>query len=192
MKKVTKLLKPNELLSVFALGRNIELLPEPISGQPSLELVISFDAFLHLSRDIGNYGSNILSVSSKALQRLHALHLKGISASTRELQTIYMREVAYAIMKEISYSESRGKGVTKIRHQFNTKCLQLTDGVINQMYDNGNSSLKESEVKLISHMRNLSYSYPSLLKDVNAQAYRYAVVLFELSSKQIFNINATK
>lgn len=190
--QVTKTVKADEMLSVFAIGRNLELIPQPFSGQPSLRLDVPFDAFLQLCKNISDYGEFILSKRSSVLQRLYALHLKGISASTRELQAVFMQEVSYAIMKEISYAEERGKDVTQIRHHFRDVTAVIDEKVIPVLSTRFNDSRDGLQNQLVKHITDLGYKIPLQLSGSNAFNFQYAVVLYSLSKTKLFNPSAPK
>lgn len=111
----TKTVMSDEMLSVLALRVARSMPPEPHSCQDGLHLIVPYDEFVKLCLELPQFGENILMQSSRILSE-RAQSNEASEYSVAELKVYYMREVAMAQLREISYQQQYGKGLTKISH----------------------------------------------------------------------------
>lgn len=112
---VLKTVHSEELLTVLALKSAKHMRPQPHSQQSGLQLVIHFSEFAKLCSGIRQYGEQILTETSEKLDNLAKRHTL-VESANRELKSIFLREVALAVMREVHYHQRSGRGLTSIRY----------------------------------------------------------------------------
>lgn len=180
---ITKTVKSGEMLSVLALKAAKDLHPQPYSCQSNLQLVISFAEFVKLCSNIRQYGDILLTIPSTKLEKLASNYNR--HEERKELKVIYMREVSFAILKEISYQQRFGKGLTTIGH--------FMQGDIELSYEKFRDEFSESQFVLDILLRQGStLGYPVNKDNLSEEANRalhYSLALYKYAGMDMSYAN---
>lgn len=138
------ILKPvmsDNMLMVLALKHARHLRPSPHTQQRELQLIIHFSEFAKLCSGIRQYGEQILTEPSEKLDKLAKRYMLFENASF-ELKSIFLKEVALAVLREVHYHQRFGRGLTKIRYHMPSSNDKVTKSVSTSSSENS-SLLKE-------------------------------------------------
>ena len=115
-----KVLTADELASVLILDKDhtLEPVPEPFRGQPTLRIVVPFNAY-----------KEFLSMLPK---EFNMLSMKIDMSSESKLLKSFYTDMAFAVCKELYFAAYTNKQCTYIEHAFSEKHPQYTKPIQNQ------------------------------------------------------------
>lgn len=162
----------DNLLSVLATNKELELYPEPYRSNGDMELVISFDVYLNfIQKYLGV--DNYLSTPSLDL-RFYLDH-----DMTDTLLRCFYKDIAVGVVKEIWYTDVNAQP-TKLTHTV-TGCPNLGEAYINGMYQAFTADIVKAQDELLKYMNGLNYKLPPIKTIRFRDELNYASLLYAMS-----------
>lgn len=162
----------DNLLSVLATNKELELYPEPYRSNGDMELVISFDVYLNfIQKYLGV--DNYLSTPSLDL-RFYLDH-----DMTDTLLRCFYKDIAVGVIKEIWYTDVNAQP-TKLTHTV-AGCPNLGEAYINGMHQAFTADIVKAQDELLKYMNGLNYKLPPIKTIRFRDELNYASLLYAMS-----------
>lgn len=178
-----KELSSDILATVLILDKRLEPQPEPFRGQPSVHFVVSFEEYIKFVRtELGLGYDWLYTPTSTLLKYVRELDQHNSELARKSLFTAFLRDMAFAVMKEVCISESLGKRATKITHStlLSQKVLGPED------YSTYFANVKNHvEPVLFGYLSRNGYTVRSI-SGPNMSHYEYAISLLFLADKPFY------
>lgn len=179
---LSKTVDADSLAVFFLLERELEPKPEAFRCQPHVRFVIPFEAYisfveLYLSK------ADYLATPTAELQRLTREYRLGERDKARKgLFSAFLKDMSFAVCKELHFAEALGKGATSIVHSSSTG-VTLSREEIDHFFANGAARSMDAVVQRLSCNE---YGLPPQISAQNAHLYKYACVLNFFSGLNYF------
>lgn len=166
---IEQYVRANCLSCLLNRNNQVEIIPEPFRMQSSVSLRVTYS----------EYRNYILSLPQDTLIKLCAdVELLRNLASTEspKLYNYFLRDIAFAICKEVHYAEKyRKKATVIVPASFVEQTSSVSDCVQNYGY------CSDVEVELKESITNAGFPLGNMSNTHNMQLYKLAVVLQALS-----------
>lgn len=172
---LTQYVNSNSFASFIYLDRNLELMPEPYRCQGSkVTFILSIDEYVKYLSDY-----NFLYENPESIKNLIKMYRpEENQLVSNELFSLFLKDVAYAILKEVYYAEWRDKECTNIVHYATEN--EMDEDAINLLYEGvGHETRKE----LMQFMRSKGYSINLPISEKNIKYWKYGVLAYYLSGR---------
>lgn len=171
------------LATVLILDKRLEPQPEPFRCQPKVHFVISFEEYVKFIRNDLDSGYNWLYTSTKVLlENIRELDQQNTESARQELFTAFLRDMAFAVMKELCIAEALGKGATRISHTTSLSKTVLDHQDYSRYFANVKSHI---EPVIIDYLSRNDYSLRRV-SGPNRYLYEYAITLMFLADKRFY------
>jgi hypothetical protein len=174
----TKVVDYDSLAVLLLLEKQLEPTPEVFRSQPNVTLVVPFEEYISFIELL--LGSlDLLATPSETLHHhLREYRLGDRGGARKKLFSAFLRDMSFAVAKEVYYSEQRGKGCTRIIHRLE-EGVTLSAQDIDSYYANVALSTAPA---MLTKLSCKGYAMPAQISAPNAYAWKYAVVLNFLSN----------
>lgn len=168
----------DSLAALLLLERDFEPTPEVFRCQPTVIFYVDFQEYINFcSSYLGK--TDYLTTPSRELQKLVREYRLGSESAKNSLFSAFLKDMAFAVCKELHFAEALGKGATNIVHVTESRVL-LTQGDIDKYFVNVAERVFPI---LLSRLANKGYALPSQISARNAHLFKYAVVMYYLSDQ---------
>lgn len=178
---INKVVSYESLAVLLLLEKDFEPTPEVFRCQPKVKLTIPFDEYLNfVEYELGVV--DFLATPSKELQALVREYRLGNEDSGKKLFSAFLKDMAFAVCKELYYAESLGKGATSIVHSVHAG-TEMSEQDIETYFAN---VVNQVVPKLVKGLSCKDYAMPNQISAQNAIHFKYAVVMYYLSTAPQF------
>lgn len=150
--------------------KQLEVLPEPFRMQDKVAFRVTPSAYTEFILTLGPSSSVRLMTQLGVLKRL-------ASIGSPKLYNCFLADIAFAILKEISYAEVFNKYATVILPTSRTS-KNVCTSYLSEVYSALNV---EVENELRERVRSFGFELPMVVSTNNIDLYKSAVVLYSLS-----------
>lgn len=172
---ITERVKYDAMTCIISEDPTLELLPEPFRMQGGISFCVPYNEYKRYILTLEDDCDAKLMTDVKILQRL-------AEQSSPILFRCFLKDMAYAICKEIFYASTRDKEASVIIPVADDATVLYASNLVN-LY----SFAKEHESDLQRVMRQTGYELPDGLSEHNSELYKLAVVLYHLSYQSTMN-----
>jgi hypothetical protein len=155
------------MATLFLTDRKMEIRPEPIRMQPSIQLVVGFSEYVDFCR-VYLYQRDYLVTSTQEIKAY--LDNEDMPALLR----CFYKDMAVAVAKELFFAEGYRKGATQFRHTLGTQAIRISKREILETYDQysivAGAFLKQ-------YMGSKGFPFPPSVSSENKFMYAYAMLL---------------
>ena len=171
--------KADNLSCLVNTDSSIELIPEPFRMQSNVLFKVTYSEYV-------NFVLSLTLDSKVKLMTPTSVLLNMARTKQPKLYNCFLRDMAFAMLKEIMFAEHYKERATVIipasynrRNVVVSDMLKLSDQCVT------------AQVDLVRQMKLLGYAYPKEISAKNADLFRMAVVLYHmaLSERPVEEIN---
>lgn len=178
-----KELSSDILATVLILDKRLEPQPEPFRCQPSVHFIVSFEEYIKFVRSELGTGYDWLATPTRELLSLiWELDQNNSESARRKLFTAFLKDMAFAVMKEVCIAEALGKSATNITHRTSLSQKVLGPEDYRTYFANVKDHVDSS---LLGYLSRNGYIVRSV-SGPNRHCYEYAVTLMFLSDKPFY------
>jgi hypothetical protein len=179
----TKIVNYDALAVLLLLEKEFEPTPEVFRCQPEVKFVIPFHEYIHfVELCLGR-----MDFLATPTQELHVFtreyRLGDKEEASKKLFSAFLKDMAFAVCKELYYAETSGKGATSIVHSVNTG-VRLSAADIDSYYANG--AVASAMTSMLQRLSCKGYAMPRQISAQNSNLFKYAVVMNFLATLPSF------
>lgn len=157
------------MTAILQQSRSQELFPEPFRLQENTAFLVSFDVYIEYVKSLSDDSPVQLTYGIPYLRTL-------VASSNTRMYSAFLADMAFAICKEISFSEEWYKPSSLILPT-DSRSTPRTVSDFAQMY----SSALVCEEELFDRINRFGYKLKRKLTERNTQLFHMAVLLYHLS-----------
>jgi hypothetical protein len=178
----TKSVTSDALASLLLLEKELEPTPEPFRCQPNMQFAVDFEEYVTFCTNfLGR--ADLLYTPYQKLHQLTREYRLGSDGAKRELWSAFLKDMAFAVLKELYWAESFGKGASSIIHTVQDCTTMLSEQDINLYF----AKVKEVILpRAVSHFTSKGYVYPPQISVKNVKHFKYAVTMFYLADQPFY------
>lgn len=175
----TKSVTSDSLATLLLLEKELEPTPEPFRCQPNISFSVDFQEYIAFCTNfLGR--ENLLATPSKKIHQLLREFRRGSEEAKFGLWSAFLKDMSFAVMKELYWAESLGKGASCIVHTIQNCSSVLSEADMNLYFANVRELVLP---KILTRFSCKDYAYPAQISPKNVKYFKYAVALYYLADQ---------